>query len=268
MSKHEPTEGISAVFVSDDFFIAEILAEHRWPEGFVCRGCGGSKACHLKSRPKVWECRCGCQTSVTAGTALHGTRLPLGHVLLAAVLQARDESISANALRKILGVRYETAWKLLHRLRHALLVPVEPPAEAADVTVCRVRTRKHTQELPWRAGRTVQVLGVMDVLHRIRATLSDRDREVPFQALVDALPNGEPIRFVHRFATWLWPLQDLLSRTYRQVSLRWLRRYVAAWAWGQGREAPIQDLLTQLMRAPPAPWAQVKIAPLLLAIYT
>jgi hypothetical protein len=47
---------------------AEYLAAVRWPDGFVCPGCGGRKAWQLESKPWTYECAgCGRQTSVTAG---------------------------------------------------------------------------------------------------------------------------------------------------------------------------------------------------------
>jgi hypothetical protein len=47
-------------------------------KGFVCPGCGKWSAVGLKSRPRLHECLdCGRQTSVTAGTAMHRSKLPL-----------------------------------------------------------------------------------------------------------------------------------------------------------------------------------------------
>src|SRR3546814_7060331 len=49
----------------------------RWPDGFRCRHCGVAEAFELPRRG-LWQCKgCGRQTSVTAGTVLHRTRLPL-----------------------------------------------------------------------------------------------------------------------------------------------------------------------------------------------
>jgi len=48
----------------------------RWPEGFRCPRCGGSKAWPFRSVPL--ECGdCGHQTSVTGGTIFQDTRKPL-----------------------------------------------------------------------------------------------------------------------------------------------------------------------------------------------
>ena len=54
----------------------EYLANLRWPDEFVCPKCGCRHACPLSNdRYRCAECRR--QTSVTAGTVLHRTHMPL-----------------------------------------------------------------------------------------------------------------------------------------------------------------------------------------------
>ena len=54
----------------------EYLFGLRWPEGFRCVRCGGSKAWPLRSGR--WQCAaCGYQISTTAGTIFQDTRTPL-----------------------------------------------------------------------------------------------------------------------------------------------------------------------------------------------
>ncbi len=55
----------------------DYLAASRWPDGYRCPACGHPEAIELAERV-LWQCRaCRHQTSVTAGSVLHGTRLPL-----------------------------------------------------------------------------------------------------------------------------------------------------------------------------------------------
>lgn len=100
----------------------EHLAGLRWPGGYVCTGCGDRKAWRLKERPRVYECRgCGHQESVTAGTLFHRTRTDLPKWLLAAYLMGKDKrGVSAKFLQRELGVAYQTAWTIAHKLRHGL----------------------------------------------------------------------------------------------------------------------------------------------------
>lgn len=98
------------------------LAGLRWPTGFVCAGCSGRAAYQLATRPRVLECAdCGRQHSVTAGTVFHRTRTPLRKWFAAAWWMAQDKrGVSALFLARELGLRYDTAWLMAHKLRHAL----------------------------------------------------------------------------------------------------------------------------------------------------
>lgn len=119
----------------DDYACAEYLAKKRWPDGFVCPHCGSKKAWRLEARPWLFECsgkgeKPGCrkQTSVIAGTVMHGTHLPLRKWFLAAYLMAtHSNSISALQLQPKLGVSYKTAWLVLHKLRRAMVNPDRAP---------------------------------------------------------------------------------------------------------------------------------------------
>lgn len=95
------------------------LAEWRWPEGFRCPRCGGAEACRL-SRRRLYQC-CGCrhQTSITAGTAMHRSKLPLRTWFWAIFLVGRHKKgISALQFKSDLGLgSYRTAWLLLHKIR-------------------------------------------------------------------------------------------------------------------------------------------------------
>ena len=79
---------------------------------------------------RVWQCKsCGAQTSVTAGTVMHKTQMPLRRWFWAAYLVATHHpGISAVQLRRQLGIRrHETAWMMLHKLRRAMVAPEREP---------------------------------------------------------------------------------------------------------------------------------------------
>lgn len=107
----------------------EYLFASRWPDGFVCPGCGGREA-GAKTRRHLWVCTaCGRQTSITAGTVMHKTRLPLRTWFWAAYLVSTfHPGISAKQLQRRLGVGcHETAWAMLHKLRGAMVAPERDP---------------------------------------------------------------------------------------------------------------------------------------------
>lgn len=101
---------------------ADFLIRHRWPAGFVCPRCGGCRGARLRSRAYTFECLgCGRQTSVTAGTILHRTKLPLTTWFWTAHLIAtHSNGISAVQLAHQIGVKEDTAWLLLHKFRAAM----------------------------------------------------------------------------------------------------------------------------------------------------
>ena len=103
----------------------DFLAASRWPDGFACPACGGRRAWVLERR-HLWECSdCQLQTSVTAGTVMHGTRTPLRVWFWASYLVSTHQpGISAKQLQRQLGLsRYETAWLILQKLRRAMVAP-------------------------------------------------------------------------------------------------------------------------------------------------
>src|SRR5215469_10690527 len=92
---------------------AKYLFERRWPDGFVCPGCGGGRAWGLKTKPFTYECAaCGRQTSLTAW-------------FWAAFLMAtHSNGISALQLQSQLGLgSYRTAWMLCAKLRRSMVDP-------------------------------------------------------------------------------------------------------------------------------------------------
>jgi Transposase zinc-ribbon domain len=114
----------------DDAACARWLFEKRWPQGFRCPGCGHDRGWELGRGTLLVECaRCHRQTSVTAGTVLHRSHLPLKLWFLAAWLVATHKNgISARQLWRQLGLgSYKTAWLLLRKLRRAMVDPEREP---------------------------------------------------------------------------------------------------------------------------------------------
>lgn len=99
----------------------EYLLNLKKKEGLVCPKCCGVMFYYIGSR-KIFQCAgCRHQVSLTSGTAMHKTHLPLQVWFLAIYLIATDKrGCSALFLSKTLKVTYKTAWFLLHRIRHAM----------------------------------------------------------------------------------------------------------------------------------------------------
>ncbi len=85
----------------------EYLAKQRWKDGYVCPKCGSRHGYRLKNgRYQCTQCRH--QISVTAGTVLHKTHMPLTQWFLALYLVCQDKrGISAVQLSAQLGTTYK-----------------------------------------------------------------------------------------------------------------------------------------------------------------
>jgi len=101
----------------------ELLEDLRWPEGVECPRCDNMSVSEIRERNQ-WECNdesCRYQFSVTAGTIFHRSHLPLWKWFLAIYLMCESKKgISANQLKRTLGISYKTAWYLCHRIREAM----------------------------------------------------------------------------------------------------------------------------------------------------
>ena len=137
---------------------ATYLFERRWPEGFICPSCGDGRAWLLRTKAFTYECAaCGRQTSVTAGTIIHASKLPLTTWFWAAFLMAtHSNGISALQLQSQLGLgSYRTAWMLCAKLRLAMVNPAREPlcgVVEADETIIPFRTKDDPVVVP--AGRS------------------------------------------------------------------------------------------------------------------
>jgi transposase-like protein len=94
----------------------------RWPNGFACPECGGSKHSVVQSR-LLFQCStCRKQTSAIAGTIFAATKLPLTIWFRAIYhLTQSKQGMSSIELGRRLGVTQTTAWKIKHKLAQVML---------------------------------------------------------------------------------------------------------------------------------------------------
>ena len=133
---------------SNEAACVEYLFAARWPQGFRCPGCGNGKAWQLQTKPWTWECAgCGKQTSVTAGTIMHHSKLPLTTWFWATYLMAtHSNGISALQLQRQLALgSYKTAWLMCAKLRRSMRHPRPQPTRRPS------RGRRNRNCLPQQA---------------------------------------------------------------------------------------------------------------------
>jgi transposase-like protein len=93
------------------------LFNWRWPSGFICPECGHTGYCEIVGRG-VYQChRCHRQTSVTSTTIFEYTKLPLATWFLGMYLLTQTKNgVSALELKRQLGIGYNAAWRMKHKL--------------------------------------------------------------------------------------------------------------------------------------------------------
>lgn len=98
------------------------LKNLREDKGVVCSKCGCTHH-YWKGYRNQWQCsRCGHRTSLTSGTVMHGTKLPLMYWFIAIhLLTSTKKTFSAAELQRQLGhKRYQPIWELIHKLRDVM----------------------------------------------------------------------------------------------------------------------------------------------------
>jgi len=121
MERLKTLQGAIAYF-SDPQRAFDAAVQFRWPGGNVtCPRCGQAKHSFIKTR-RIWFCYiCQKQFTVKVGTVMEDSPIPLDKWMLAFWLLANCKNgISSYELAKAIGVRQNTAWFMLHRIREAM----------------------------------------------------------------------------------------------------------------------------------------------------
>jgi len=122
----------------DDETVFKTFCGIRWPKTDgepYCPKCGSVEPYFIKAR-RQWRCKdCGHPYSVTSGTWLHSTNLPLKTILIAVLLLAdAAKGVSASQRMRYIGVQYKTAFTLYHKLRSALFKTMyDKPAMSGEI---------------------------------------------------------------------------------------------------------------------------------------
>jgi transposase-like protein len=106
----------------------EWLEAQRWPDGPFCPHCGNSDPDRIVAmkgkahRPGLYQCKeCREQFTVTVGTVMERSKIPLNKWVAAMHLMGSSKKgMSAHQLHRMLGITYQSAWFLAHRIREAM----------------------------------------------------------------------------------------------------------------------------------------------------
>ena len=191
----------------DEAACAAYLAKQRWPEGFVCPACGGTRGWPLATKRWTTECaECGRQTSVTAGTVMHRSKLPLTVWFWATYLMAtHSNGISAVQIWSQLGLgSYKTAWLLCAKLRSAMVDPNRTSLSGlVEMDETTIPFRTHDDPPAGGKGRSHQgkmlIVGAVEVTNggpgRIRLRgISDFSAETLAGVVTNTVAPGSTIK--------------------------------------------------------------------------
>jgi transposase-like protein len=176
------------------------LEELRWPNGVRCLRCGSDKISRITTR-KQFDCdACRYRFSVTTGTIFHDSHLPLPKWFLAILLMCEaKKGISANQMKRTLGVAHKTAWYLCHRIREAMKeTNPEPLTGTVEVDETYIGGYIKTKARRWENKQ--MVIGALERGGRIRLSTGETNsRKVLHGFIKDHAPNPE------RVMTDEWP---------------------------------------------------------------
>jgi hypothetical protein len=109
---------------ADETACIEYLRSVKWPTGFRCPKCAGSRSYWVCGRGREQCATCRHQTSVTAETVFHKTRTPL-RLWFRAIFESVSPKHGCSALHllRVLGLHHETAWTCLQKIRGVFTRP-------------------------------------------------------------------------------------------------------------------------------------------------
>lgn len=100
----------------------DYLRKAREDNGVVCKKCGCERHYWNKDK-KCWVCKeCRHETSLTADTVIHGSKLSLlTWFTTIHLLTTTKNSFSASEMQRQLGLkRYQPVWEMLHKIRSVM----------------------------------------------------------------------------------------------------------------------------------------------------
>ena len=103
----------------------KLIEQVRWPSGPVCSHCGViNHAYAVTGRPGLYRCaekECRKDFTCTTGTIMERSKIALHKWMMGFYLMnASKKGVSAHQLHRALGVTYQTAWFMCHRIREAM----------------------------------------------------------------------------------------------------------------------------------------------------
>lgn len=221
----------------------------RWPNGVTCIRCHSRSISRIKTRDQ-FDCNgCGYQFSVRAGTIFHDSHLPLWKWFLAVyVMGESKKGISANQLKRMLGVSYKTAWYLCHRIR-AAMTEMEPELLSgiveADETYTGNAPMRFGRHLPGRSvgGNKSAIIGAVERGGRVRLKVSEHvDRKALHEFLRSVIDDETEAIYTDDFT----PYDGIATESMRHETVTHSKRQ---WVQGDVHTQTMEDVWSLFKRS-------------------
>lgn len=205
---------------ADDSGCRSMLEAMVWPGGRQCPFCGSTRSGAIGgrwARPGLYQCgrrECRKQFTVTTGTPLHSTKLPIRTWLTAMwlILQS-DKGLSSPRLAEALGVSQPTAWRIGHAVR--LMLAQDKPLDGmveADISYLGGLPRHHADDPRPGRGRKGQRRTTKASMLGLVERPADLTPGAPAgEVRVRTVPSGSNVEIGRMFETTISPDAHLIS---------------------------------------------------------
>jgi len=277
----------------------------RWPDGVRCVGCDHDTVYRIQTVGKtgkpslIFECgKCQLHFSPTAGTLFHDSHLPLQKWFAAIALMCEaKKGVSANQLKRHLGVTYKTAWYMAHRIRKAMSdddpTPLGSEGQVIEIDESFIGGSLQRQGSTVAKRRKVKVLGIAERGGRVHLKKIRDLKPATLQPVLDAsvspnasaihtdgalryvnmIPKGKHVRGNHAKELKTGPVSNptiegafsLFKRgvvgSYHKLGVEHMDAYLGEFCWRYNRrkeQAGMFDMALGNMGRKPLPYAKLK----------
>jgi transposase-like protein len=188
---------LADVFTTED--AARAFVEKRvWPDGPICPHCGAAEPYTLTAKPGstspvrkgVYKCKeCRKQFTVRIGTIFEDSKLPFTKWLMTIhLMTSSKKGISSLQISRELGIKYQSAWFMTHRIREAMRHdgPPDPFAGVTEVDETYVGGKPRKGTGPHKRGAGTDKTPVMVLVER-----DGRARAFPLERVDSKTLKGE-----------------------------------------------------------------------------
>jgi transposase-like protein len=196
----------------------ECLVRLRWPKGVICPKCSSGKISRVYERG-TFDCdNCRYQFSVTAGTMLHDSHLPLTTwFYVTYVMCESKKGISANQIKRMFGISYKTAWYLCHRIRAAML-EVAPKKLGGTVEIDE--TYVAGKKRRWRPkGEVSVVIGIRQRNGDLRMIRAEDAKSATVREIINAnIGSHVEVIMTDESAIYPWALDKMQKNLHKTIN--------------------------------------------------